>query len=182
MATAMGAAGTEEYVRVGLLEDKKKRTALSVFARAAYRLYWWVFFFIALVLAQWAAPIDGVPYFAALLALSGAWLFALPSMCDTITGIDFSTVQFGSSAFRALSERIRARGIPLPPSSDQEEKELDQTLPRIVATALPVALMDILLKLAPGAVLTGVIGLGGLLVGPRLERIHWWHNWSARKN
>jgi hypothetical protein len=119
-----------------------------------------------------------MPYFAALLALSAAWLFALPSMCDTITGIDFSTVQFGSRAFRALSDKIRARGIPLPRSSEQEERELDQTLPPIVATALPVALMDILLKLAPGAVLTGAIAFFGLLVGPHLERIHWWHGWT----
>src|SRR5438067_1740366 len=109
----MAAAGNQEYVRVGLLEDKTKRSALSMFGRAAYRLYWWLVFLIALILAQWAAPIDGVPYFAALLALSAAWLFALPSLCDTITGIDFSTIQFGSRAWRALTDRIRARGVAL---------------------------------------------------------------------
>jgi hypothetical protein len=39
LATALGAAGGQEYVRVGLLEDKTKRSALSMFGRAAYRLY-----------------------------------------------------------------------------------------------------------------------------------------------
>lgn len=180
VATAMGAAGSEEFVRVGLMEDKSQRSALSTFGRAAYRVYWFGAFLIALVLAQWAAPIDGVPYFAALLALSAAWLFALPSMCDTITGIDYSTVHFGSRAFRALMDRIRSKGIAVPSlsSTDEVVSELDETLPPIVATALPVAMMDMLLRLAPGAVLTGVIGLFGLLVGTHLEQIHWWHHWT----
>ena len=37
---------------------------------------------------------------------------------------------------------------------------------------------DIILKLAPGAVFTGVVALLGLLVGPKLESIHWWHGWT----
>jgi hypothetical protein len=175
----MGAAGTQEFSRVGLLEKKDDRSALSILARAAYRAYFVTVFLVALVLAQWAAPVDSVPYFAALLALSAAWLFALPAVTDTITAIDFSTIGFGSRAFRVLTERIHERGLPIPTSfTEEEEREMDRTLPSIVATAIPVALLDVVLKLAPGAVLTGVIALTGLLVGPKLQSVHWWHGWS----
>jgi hypothetical protein len=179
LGRAMGTAGVEEFTRVNLLEKRDDRSALSIVARAAYRFYLLAVFLIALILAQWAAPVDSVPYFGALLALSAAWLFALPTVCDSITALDFSTIGFGSRAFRVLTERIRERGLPIPTSfSEEENREMDRVLPPIVATAIPVALLDFAFKLAPGAVFTGVVALLGLLIGPKLQGVHWWHGWT----
>ncbi len=167
-----GMATAVELDRVGVLDRKGAPSRL----RIAWRAFYLIVFVLVVLLPTWKD--EPVPYFAALLALGGAWLIAVPQLSRELRSIDLSSVSFGAETWQALRQGLTREKIDFPTLSPEEEKQLANMVPPLVRTALPMAFLDIILRLAWRAVALSMIALLGLLVGPQLAEVHWWHGWS----
>jgi hypothetical protein len=168
----VGYSTAVELDRVGLLERKAPPSRLRMAFRATYILI----FLIVLVLPTWKE--EPVAYFAALLALGGAWLIAVPQLSRELRSIDLSSVTFGAETWQAFLKGLAREKIDFPTIPPEEERKLAGMVPPLVQTALPLAMLDLIVRLAWRAVALSLVALLGLLVGPRLAEVHWWLGWS----
>jgi len=170
-AIARLAAG--ELNRVELLEPKRNFTSAP---HLLYLAFWWATVILVALLPTWSG--EAVIYFGAVLALAAAWLVATPQLGAGMVSTDFAELRPGKGAWERIREAFAKERVSLPELSADQERELVDSLAKFVPHLTPIALLQLILKIALMAVKLALVGVIGLLIGPRLVEVHWWHGWS----
>jgi hypothetical protein len=165
-------------VGVGLIEEKKTEKKARYIPFDAFWIVWWLLFIVGLILPTYATE----PYvvFPSVLALAVVWLFGMAQFTHTLLGTDLRDVRLTPDGWKVLVQSYRDAGIPLPQEAMTDEsaraasKELEGPLPGMARQSV----LDLTSLAAVQAVLAGSIAMAGLLVGPSLTSVHWWHGWS----
>jgi hypothetical protein len=164
--------GIDELRRVGMLELKGPISTATIL----YLIGWWLIFLVTALLPTW--PGEPVIFFGAMLALAAAWLIAIPQVGDVLTRVDMNGLRPG----RALWEKFRAaatkRKLELPPLSAADESQIADSLGGFVPAGIPLALLQVVMKVGVMAIQLAVVALVGLLVGPRLADVRVLWGWS----
>lgn len=169
---AIGRLTADELNRVGLMEQRH----FTSITHLLYLAYWWVTAVVVALLPTWSG--ESVIYFGVVVALAGAWLVATPQLGATLLTTDFGGLRPGKAAWERIRAAFRKERLELPEASADEEQELIDSLERWVPGIAPVSLLQLVLKFAWMALKLGVVGLIGILIGPLLSTVHWWHSWS----
>lgn len=165
-------------IGVGLIEEKKPEKRARYIPSDAFWIVWWLLFIVGFILPTYAAE----PYvvFPSVLALAVVWLFGMAQFTHTLLGTDLRDVKLTPDGWKVLVQSYRDAGIPLPQEAMTDEsaqaasKELEGPLPGMARQSV----LDLTALAAVQAVLAGFIAMVGLLVGPSLTNVHWWHGWS----
>jgi hypothetical protein len=163
---------------VGLIEEKKREKKARYIPFDVFWAAWWVVFVIGLILPTY----DPEPFvvFPSVLALAVVWLFGMAQFTHTLLGADLRDVKLTPAGWKVLVQSYRDAGIPLPAEAMTDEsalaasKELEGSLPALARQAV----LDWTGLAAIQAILAGCVAMVGLLVGPTLTNVHWWHGWS----
>ena len=165
-------------IGVGLIEATKTEKKARYIPFDAFWIVWWLLFIVGLILPTYAAE----PYvvFPSTLALAVVWLFGMAQFTHTLLGTDLRDVKLTPDGWKVLVQSYREAGIPLPQEAMSDESarmassELEGPLPGMARQSV----LDLTALAAVQAVLAGFIAMVGLLVGPSLTNVHWWHGWS----
>lgn len=165
-------------VDVGLIEEKKTDRKARYIPFDAFWVAWWVVFLIGLILPTYSP--EPFVVFPAVLALAVVWLFGMAQFTHTLLGADLRDVKLTPAGWKVLVQSYRDAGIPLPDDAMTDEsalaasKELEGSLPSLARKSV----LDWTALAAIQAILAGVVAMVGLLVGPTLADVRWWHGWS----
>jgi hypothetical protein len=132
---------------------------------------------LVIFLATVAAPTwpgESVVLFSALLALSGAWLIAVPTFEVPLSSRDLRLLRRGLREMGTdVLDAIKQEGFDLtaevPPA---ERPRVARLTARIAAELTPHVVLRILFGQSTRALILGVAALGGIMAGPQLERFH----------
>lgn len=154
-------------LRYGLLDEKDS----GCLARLI-RIVTVVIFVVTAAAPTW--PGESVVLFSALLALSGAWLIAVPSFEVSLSSADHRLLQRGLREMGAdVLQAIKEEGLDLTAEVPAEERSrLGGLTARFAAQLTPHMVLRILFGQSTRAVVLGVLALAGLMGGPQLERFH----------
>jgi len=162
-----------ELDRVGLLEPQRRITSIT---HLLYLSYWWAAAIVVALLPTWSG--EAVIYFGAVLALAAAWLVATPQLGAGMLASNVAGLKPGKGAWDRIRAAFEKERVRLPELSADEERQLVDFLEMQVPQLTPIALLQLVLKIALMAVKLALVGVIGLLIGPRLAEVHWWHGWS----
>lgn len=162
-----------ELDRVGLFEPKRQFSSVT---HLLYLAYWWAAAIVVALLPTWSG--EAVIYFGAVPALAAAWLVATPQLGAGMLASDVAGVKPGQQAWERIRAAFEKERVGLPELSADEEHQLIDLLEKQVPQLTPIALLQLVLKIAWMAVKLAVVGVIGLLIGPRLAEVQWWHGWS----
>ncbi len=174
VSVAFAKVGIPALQTAGLLDERTKPDALEWL----YRLYYGAGFIVVLFIPTY--PTEALIYFPAILALSGAWLLAMPLYGAGLSSQAFADLQPPRGAWRTLIVAFQKQRIPVPMEATKEDIDsaVDRALPQLIPAAVPAAMLKMLRLLALRASFVGVVGILGILAGPSLAQIHLWHEWS----
>lgn len=168
----IGHLTADELNRVGLVE-RRRFTSIT---HLLYLAYWWVTVIVVALLPTWSG--EAVIYFGAVLALAAAWLVATPQLGAGLLTMDFGALRPGRTAWERIREAFSRERLELPKMSAEEEQELIDSLGKWMPHLTPMSLLQLVLKFAFMALKLGVVGMIGILIGPELSTVQWWHGWS----
>jgi len=164
-------------IGIGLVEKKPERKARYI-PFDAFWVAWWLLFLAGLILPTYAQ--EPFVVFPSVLALAVVWLFGMAQFTHTLLGTDLRDVRLTPAGWKVLVQSFQEAGIPLPAEAMTDEsaqaasRELEGPLPGMARQSV----LDLTTLAAVQAVLAGFIAMVGLLVGPSLNNVHWWHGWS----
>lgn len=165
-------------IEVGLVEVKKPDKRPRYIPFDVFWLVWWVLFAIGLILPTYGP--EPFVVFPSVLALAVVWLFGMGQFSQTLLGADLRDLKLTAGGWTVLVQSFKEAGIEFPEQAMTPEAA--QTAAKEVEPWLPGAarqsVLDWTSLAAVQAVLAGCIALVGLVVGPTLTNIHWWHGWS----
>jgi len=175
ISIAIGLVGRPALERAGMLKTSSERRGIM---QVAYLAYWWV---VALGVTLLPTYKDQPLFvFPAVLALSVAWLVTIPSYSQAIVTTDFSLLKPPKGTWGRLIEALQKQRVDVPDvlRTDQSKAAMDAIVPTAVPAVLPVVLLDWFRWLSLRAIYVALIGMFGLLAGPSLAGVHWWHGWT----
>jgi hypothetical protein len=165
-------------VDVGLIEEKKTQRQAHYIPFDAFWIGWWLVFLVGLILPTY--PPEPFVVFPSVLALAVVWLFGMAQFTHTLLGSDLRDLRLTPGGWTVLLQSYQEVGIQLPPeamtaeSAHAASKELEGWLPGMARQSV----LDLTSVAAVQAVFAGFVAIFGLLVGPSLSDVHWWHGWS----
>ena len=171
-------ASRQLLIGVGLMEQKKTERKARYIPLDAFWVGWWLLFVGGLILPTYAP--EPFVVFPSVLALAVVWLFGMAQFTHTLPGTDLRDVRLTPAGWKVLVQAYQEAGIPLPAEAMTDEsaqaasKELAGPLPGMARQSV----LDLTTLAALRAVLAGFIAMVGLLAGPSLSNVHWWHGWS----
>jgi len=171
-------ASRKLLIGVGLIEEKKTERKARYIPFDAFWVGWWLLFVLGLILPTYAP--EPFVVFPSVLALAVVWLFGMSQFTHTLLGTDLRDVKLTPDGWKVLVQSFQEAGVQLPPEAMTDEsaqaasRELEGPLPGMARQSV----LDLTSLAAVQAVIAGSIAMVGLLVGPSLSNVHWWHGWS----
>jgi hypothetical protein len=165
-------------VGVGLIEEKKREKKARYIPFDLFWVVWWAIFFVGLILPTYSP--EPFVVFPSVLALAVVWLFGMAQFTQTLLGTDLRDVRLTPGAWTVLLRSYQEAGIQFPDqamtaeSAEAAAKEVEGWLPGVARQSV----LDWTSLAAVQAVAAGCVAIVGLLVGPSLSNVHWWHGWS----
>lgn len=162
-------------VGVGLVDESKDVPWLPF---QAFWVVWWLLVAVGLVLPTYGA--EPFVVFPSVLALSVVWLLGMAQYAHALLTTDMRDIKLTPEAWTVLVTSFRDEGVEVPkelltPESAQEaSRSLEGWLPGMARRSV----LQLTTLAALQALLAGAVAVVGLLIGPTLSSIHWWHGWS----
>jgi len=171
-------ASRKLLLNVGLIDQQQPAKKARYIPFDVFWIGWWFVFVIGLILPTYSP--EPFVVFPSVLALAVVWLFGMAQFTHTLLGADLRDVRITAGGWTVLLQSYQEAGVQFPAealtteSAQAAAKEVEGWLPGVARQSV----LDWTALAAIQAILAGCVAMVGLLSGPTLTNVHWWHGWS----